>query len=139
MKVEKLLRYGIPHSVIESWRQSQGENLLPLQASAVTKHDLLNGASLIISAPTSSGKTFCGEMAAAASLFKRKKVVFLVPLKAIAEERYSDFCHKYSELGIKVVISTRDRQEDDRSIERGSFDLAIMIYEKFNQLLIKNM
>jgi helicase len=139
MKVEKLLRYGIPHTVIESWRKSQGENLLPLQAIAVTKHDLLNGASLIISAPTSSGKTFCGEMAAAASLFKRKKVVFLVPLKAIAEEKYSDFCHKYSELGIKVVISTRDRQEHDRSIERGNFDLAIMIYEKFNQLLIKNM
>jgi helicase len=78
-------------------------------------------------------------MAAVASLFKRKKVVFLVPLKAIAEEKYSDFCDKYSQLGIKVVISTRDRQDDDRSIEKGSFDLAIMIYEKFNQLLIKNM
>jgi len=139
MKLEKLLRYGIPHSVIERWKKSQGENLLPLQAGAVTKHGLLDGTSLIISAPTSSGKTFCGEMAAAASLFKRKKVIFLVPLKAIAEEKYSDFCGKYSELGIKVVISTRDRQEHDRSIEKGSFDLAIMIYEKFNQLLIKNM
>jgi helicase len=139
MKVEKLLRYGIPSSVIESWKKSQGEDLLPLQASAVTKHGLLDGTSLIISAPTSSGKTFCGEMAAAASLFKRKKVVFLVPLKAIAEEKYSDFRDKYSDLGIKVVISTRDRQEDDRAVERGSFDLAIMIYEKFNQLLIKNM
>jgi helicase len=139
MKVEKLLRYGIPPSVIESWKRGQGEHLLSLQANAATKHGLLDGTSLIISAPTSSGKTFCGEMAAAASLFKRKKVVFLVPLKAIAEEKYSDFCCKYSELGIKVVISTRDRQEDDRSIEKGSFDLAIMIYEKFNQLLIKNM
>ncbi|MCK4225181.1 MAG: DEAD/DEAH box helicase [candidate division Zixibacteria bacterium] len=139
MKVEKLLRYGIPESVIESWRKTQGEKLLPLQAQAVTKHDLLNGKSLIISAPTSSGKTFCGEMAAVANLFKRKKVVFLVPLKAIAEEKYSDFCQKYAQLGIKVVISTRDRQEDDREIEKGNFDLAIMIYEKFNQLLIKNL
>jgi len=139
MKIDKLLRYGIPQSVIESWRKIQGEELLPLQAVAVTKHDLLNGKSLIISAPTSSGKTFCGEMAAVASLFKRKKVVFLVPLKAIAEEKYADFCDKYGQLGIQVSISTKDRQEDDRDIEKGDFDLAIMIYEKFNQLLIKNL
>jgi len=139
MKVDKLLRYGIPESVIESWRKIQGEKLLPLQAVAVTRHNLLNGQSLIISAPTSSGKTFCGEMAAVANLFKRKKVVFLVPLKAIAEEKYSDFSEKYSGLGIGVAISTRDRQEDDREIEFGNFDLAIMIYEKFNQLLIKNL
>ncbi len=139
MKVDKLLRYGIPQSVIESWKAIQGDNLLPLQASAVTKHNLMTGESLIISAPTSSGKTFCGEMAAVASLFRRKKVVYLVPLKAVAEEKYSDFLEKYGGLGIKVAISTRDRQEDDRDLEKGNFDLAIMIYEKFNQLLIKNL
>lgn len=139
MRVEKLLRYGIPESVIKSWRKNLGEELLPLQALAVTKHGLLNGQSLIISAPTSSGKTFCGEMASVANLFKRKKVIYLVPLKAIAEEKFSDFQEKYSELGIGVVISTKDRHEHDRKIARGDFDLAIMIYEKFNQLLIKNM
>jgi helicase len=139
MRIDKLIRYGIPDSIIESWKKTQGKELLPLQAAAVVKHDLLNGKSLIISAPTSSGKTFCGEMAAAVNLFKRKKVVFLVPLKAVAEEKYADFCRKYSPLGIRVTVSTRDRLEDDRRIERGDFDLAIMIYENFNQLLIKNL
>ncbi|NIN00066.1 MAG: hypothetical protein GTO24_18935, partial [candidate division Zixibacteria bacterium] len=51
----------------------------------------------------------------------------------------SDFLEKYGGLGVKVAISTRDRQEDDRDIEKGNFDLSIMIYEKFNQLLIKNL
>jgi helicase len=139
MKVEKLLRYGIPEGVIESWRKNLAEELLPLQALAVAKYELLNGQSLIISAPTSSGKTFCGEMASVANLFKRKKVIYLVPLKAIAEEKFSDFVEKYSDLGIKVVISTKDRQEHDRKIEKSDFDLAIMIYEKFNQLLLRNM
>jgi helicase len=139
MKVEKLIRYGIPEGVIESWKKNLGEELLPLQSLAVTKYNLLSGQSLIISALTSSGKTFCGEMAAVANLFKRKKVIYLVPLKAIAEEKFSDFLEKYSELGIKVGISTKDRQEDDTRIAKGDFDLAIMIYEKFNQLLIKNM
>ena len=139
MKVEKLSRYGIPEGVIESWKKNLGEELLPLQALAVTKYDLLNGQSLIISAPTSSGKTFCAEMASVANLFKRKKVIYLVPLKAIAEEKFSDFVERYSDLGIAVVISTKDRQEHDRKIAKGDFDLAILIYEKFNQLLLKNM
>jgi helicase len=139
MKLDRLLRHGIPHSIVESWKRIQGEELLPLQSQAVTNHDLLKGKSLIICAPTSSGKTFCGEMAAVVNLFKGGKVVFLVPLKAIAEEKYDDFLQKYAELGIKVVISTRDRPENDRDIESGRFDLAIMIYEKFNQLLIKNL
>jgi helicase len=139
MKVEKLIKHGIPDSVIESWRKNLGEELLPLQSLSVTKYNLLNGQSLIISAPTSSGKTFCGEMAAVANLFKRKKVIYLVPLKAIAEEKFADFLDKYSGLGIEVVVSTKDRREHDRGIEKGDFDLAIMIYEKFNQLLIKNM
>jgi helicase len=139
MKLDRLLQHGIPQSIIQSWKQTQGEKLLPLQARAVADHGLLQGESLIISAPTSSGKTFCGEMAAVVNLFKRMKVVFLVPLKAIAEEKYSEFTEKYARLGIRVVISTRDRQEYDREVERGDFDLAIMIYEKFNQLLIRDL
>jgi helicase len=139
MEVKKLLKYGIPESIIKTWEESQGEKLLPLQSSAVTRFNLLNGESLIISAPTSSGKTFCGEMAAISSIFRRKKTVYLVPLKAIAEEKFSDFQTKYSSLGIKVVISTKDRREYDLDLEKGDFDLGIMIYEKFNQLLLKNL
>ncbi len=139
MKLDKLLRYGIPQSIVDSWKRTQGVELLPLQSEAVTKHNLLKGTSLIICAPTSSGKTFCGEMAAVANLYRRKKVVFLVPLKAIAEEKYADFVEKYADLGVKVAISTRDRQEHDREIEKGDFDLAVMIFEKFNQLLIRNL
>ena len=139
MEVKKLLKYGIPESIIKTWEESQGEKLLPLQSSAVTRFNLLNGESLIISAPTSSGKTFCGEMAAISSIFRRKKTVYLVPLKAIAEEKFSDFQTKYSNLGIKIVISTKDRRGYDLDLEKGDFDLGIMIYEKFNQLLLKNL
>jgi helicase len=139
MDVDKLIRYGIPESIIKSWKEKQGEKLLPLQVEALTKYKLLEGESLVISAPTSSGKTFCGEMAGVANIFHRKKAVFLVPLKAIAEEKYSDFFEKYGSLGIKVIVCTKDRKEFDSDLEKGHFDLAIVIYEKFNQVLIKNM
>jgi helicase len=139
MEVRKLLKYGIPEKIIQTWEENQGEKLLSLQSLAVTRFGLLDGESLIISAPTSSGKTFCGEMAAISSIFKQRKVIYLVPLKAIAEEKFADFQDKYSDLGIKIAISTRDRKEYDSDLEKGNFDLGILIYEKFNQLLLKNL
>jgi helicase len=139
MEIKKLLKYGISERIIQTWEENQGEKLLPLQSLAVTRFGLLDGESLIISAPTSSGKTFCGEMAAVSSIFKQRKVIYLVPLKAIAEEKFADFQEKYSSLGIKIAISTRDRREYDLDLEKGDFDLGILIYEKFNQLLLKNL
>jgi len=139
MEIKKLLKHGIPERIIQTWEENQGEKLLPLQSLAVTRFGLLEGESLIISAPTSSGKTFCGEMAAVSSIFKQRKVIYLVPLKAIAEEKFADFQEKYSSLGIKIAISTRDRREYDSDLEKGDFDLGILIYEKFNQLLLKNL
>ena len=139
MKVDKLSRFNLPASLLDSWKKNQGEELLPLQVQAVTRCGLLEGKSLLISSPTSSGKTFCGEMAAAAHLSVGRKVVYLVPLKAVAEEKYRDFLNKYARLGIKVLISTADHPESDYDLEKGKFDLALLVYEKFNQLLVKNL
>jgi len=139
MKIEKLYQYKIPQLILNSWKQNQGDALLPLQTQAVTKYGLLENQNLIISSPTSSGKTFCGEIAAVAKLSQRQKVIYLVPLKAMAEEKYLDFKNKYSGLGIKILISTQDHFENDLDLSTGNFDFAIVIYEKFNQLLIKNI
>jgi len=139
MRVSDLVKFGIPPIVVKSWVKNQGKLLLPLQVQALKKNKILEGRNLVICAPTSSGKTFCGELAAVVNLFQGKKVIYLVPLKSIAEEKFADFAKKYSELGIKVIISTRDRKEFDSDLEKGDFDLAIVIYEKFNQLLIRNL
>jgi len=125
--------------VVDSWREKLGEELLPVQKLAVVDFQVLSGKSLLITAPTSSGKTFCGELAAVAAVFKRKKALFVVPLKSIAEERHADFRARYSGLGIRVAISTADRKEYDADLERGRFDVGILVYEKFNQLLVKNI
>jgi replicative superfamily II helicase len=139
MQVSHLTSYGIPEIVVDCWRHKLGEELLPIQQRAVVDYRILAGANLLIAAPTSSGKTFCGELAAAAAVFKRKKALFVVPLKSIAEERYGEFVARYGVLGIRVVISSGDRKEFDHDLEQGNFDLGIVIYEKLNQLLIKNI
>ncbi|TFH65257.1 MAG: DEAD/DEAH box helicase [Candidatus Zixiibacteriota bacterium] len=139
MQVAHLTEYGVPGIVVDSWREKLGEELLPVQKRAVVDFQVLSGKSLLIAAPTSSGKTFCGELAAVAAVFKRKKALFIVPLKSIAEERHADFRARYSGLGIRVAISTADRKEYDADLEQGGVDIGILVYEKFNQLLVKNI
>ncbi|MCP4645649.1 MAG: DEAD/DEAH box helicase, partial [bacterium] len=68
---------------------------------------------------------------------RRKKVVYLVPLKALAEEKYEDFQQKYTPYGIKVIISTRDHREFDADFEDGNFAIAVVVYEKLAQLLVR--
>ncbi len=139
MHVSDLQRYGFPAILIDSWTSSTGNDLLPLQEQAIREYGLLEDTNLIISAPTSSGKTFCGEIAIAKALMAGKKAIYLVPLKALAEEKYREFQAKYAPLGLKTIISTGDHRDFDRDLDRGDFNLAIIIFEKLNQLLVRNL
>jgi len=139
MKTSELEIYGIPRLLVDCWRENIGEELLPLQENAIKECGLLENKNLIISAPTSSGKTFCGEIAMAQALIRGQKAIYLVPLKALAEERFRDFQRKYEPLGLKTIISSGDRREFDHALEQGDFNLAVIIIEKFNQILIRNL
>ena len=102
----------------------------------------LHGASnnnLLVLAPTSSGKTFIGEIAAITQAIYKKKAIYLVPLRSLAEEKYRHFKKLYSgaDCNIDILISSRDRREDDRKIVKGEYQIAVMIYEKFNYFLLK--
>ena len=137
MKMTQLIRYDVPPEVVALWQRSEGETLLPLQERVVRRHGLFDGGNLLVQAPTSSGKTFIGEMAAIQTALRRKRVVYLVPLKALAEEKYRDFQAKYADYGLKVVVSTRDHREFDGDLERGDFAIAVVVYEKLAQMLVR--
>lgn len=144
VKTEVLERYGIPGEVIKRWQHDGIRQLLPVQIQSVTRYGLLDGDSLVISGPGTSGKTFCGEMAALKSASARGKSVFLVPLKAIALEKYKTFKSRYSPLGLDIKMISRDHTDHEKEITKGKYDILISIYEKFNSLtssdisLIKN-
>ncbi|HKA54131.1 MAG TPA: DEAD/DEAH box helicase [Candidatus Binatia bacterium] len=137
-RIRDLRKYGLPDTLLDIWAQRQGEFLLPVQEVAVQRYDLFEGRSLVISSPTSSGKTFVGEMAAMRATFAGKRVLYLTPLRALAEEKYHTFRARYEAYGVKVVVATRDRREFDRDIEQGDFHLAVLVYEKLSQLLVRH-
>ena len=147
MKVGDLEKYGIPSRVIERWRIRQGEQLLSVQQTAVHKRLLGQPGvwqtgkehNMIISAPTSSGKSFCAEMSAIQSLALRRKVVMLFPLKSLIEEKYRLFQETYASLGIKSIILTGDHPENDHLFHSGDYHIALCVYEKFDSFLTASL
>lgn len=136
MRIGTLEAFGIDDRIIELWKNAGHEELLPIQQIAVRKGKILVGESAVIFSPTSSGKTFVGEMAAVQTARQNQRAIYLVPQKALAEEKYQEFTRKYGSFGIRVVISTRDRPEFDRDIYRGKFHIAVVVFEKMQALMV---
>lgn len=138
MRTFELGRYNIPEKIIEAWINEIGEELLPVQERAINRYHVLNGANLLISSPDTLGRTFIGEITAVKGAVEKKKVVYLVPSKPIATEKYLDFRKKYEPFGIGMVVSSREYGECDLRIRAGEFEIAVIVYEKMSQLMLEN-
>ena len=110
------------------------KELNPVQISAV-KAGLLNlKDSFVVAAPTASGKTLLAELISVkAILEKHCKVIYVVPLRALASEKYERFKACYEKLGIKVAISSGDFDSTDNWLE--NYDLIVLTSEKADSLL----
>lgn len=136
MRVETLEAYNVASDVLAIWRESVGAELLPVQERAVKEFGLFGEGNLIVFSPTSSGKTFIGEMAAVKAARENMKVLYLVPQKALAEEKFEEFRRRYGGAGITVVVSSRDHREFDAEIERREFQIAVVVFEKAQAMLV---
>ena len=88
MKIDTL---ALPDSAINFLKSQGYEKLYPPQADSV-KFGLLDGKSILVSAPTASGKTLIAMLAMLSYLSKNNgKVVYLSPLRALAAEKFTEF------------------------------------------------
>jgi ATP-dependent DNA helicase len=139
MKISSLEALNVDRELLEIWQRTVGERLLPVQERAVRELGLLGPNStrnLIVFSPTSSGKTFVGEMAMVQAARQNRKVFYLVPLKALAEEKYEELRDRYDDAGIRVIVSSRDHSEFDTDILGLNFGIAVVVYEKLQSLLV---
>lgn len=118
--------------IIEKLRNIKIEKLTPPQEDAI-KVGLLNFRNVLVSSPTASGKTLIGLLAILNVITKKhKKGIFVVPLKALANEKYEDFISLFSDMA-KIGISTGDF--DRKANDLIKYDIIIMTYEKLDSLL----
>jgi helicase len=94
-----------------------------------------SGRSLIVSAPTSSGKTLVGEIAVLSALQVGTRAIYLVSHKALADQKYTDFVSRFGEAAVQPIASvglnTGDRAEGDINAR-----LMVATYEKALGLIL---
>ncbi len=132
MKVDQL---EFPPSAIKFLHDNGFISLYPPQEKAV-KAGLLDKKSVLISAPTASGKTLIAILAIIKHLYEGGKIVYLSPLKALASEKFSEFKKLEStefQKKPKMQISTGDFDQYDKTL--GQNDVLVLTNEKMDSVI----
>jgi helicase len=115
--------------------------LLPIQAMSIKEGLLSEYSNQLIMAPTSGGKTLVGELAGISKVLKNSnsKMLYLVPIVALANLRTDEFKEKYNPLKLKIIkrigeslFETRETTEQERLFNA---DIIIATYEAIDHIL----
>ena len=133
MNIDKL---KLSESAIEFLKSQGFTKLYPPQADSV-KSGLLDGKSILVSAPTASGKTLIAMLAILNFLSNNKgKAIYLSPLRALAAEKFTEF-KKLEKVAlankVKVAISTGDFENIEKNLEKSN--VLILTNEKMDSLI----
>lgn len=136
-EISDLSGFSLPEEILAEWRGRYPTGLNALQLKAVNDYKILAGDSLLVVAPTSSGKTFVGEMASVKAISSGKKAVFLLPYRALVNEKFDQFKKSYSDtLGYRVLRCSGDFSDQVSDFVKGKYDLAILTFEMFLNLVV---
>lgn len=132
--VGSLAAFGFPAALITAWAEAIPA-LNQLQLDAINDYGVLSGEHLVAVAPTSSGKTMIGELAALNAITKRQRALFLLPLKALVADKRRHFDAVYGAYGLRTIEATGET-DDISPLLRGQYDVALLTYEKFASIAL---
>jgi helicase len=134
----KITELPVPEPVKEVTLRSGIAELYPPQEEAV-QAGVLEGKNLVLASPTASGKTLIAELCSLKHVLEKSgKVVYLSPLRALANEKYDEFkkytsIRKPNDRRVSVGISTGDFDSGDSWL--GRYDIIVTTNEKADSLL----
>lgn len=122
----------IPSNLIDILKEQGVNELRPSQSKAIKQGLFKNRKNQLVCSPTGSGKTLVAELGMLYEILNRgKKVIYIVPLKALAAEKFKEFREMYSSK-FKVRISIGELQDGSKVSD---FDLLLVTAEKLDSLL----
>lgn len=130
--LRKILAPYLPEFFLKQLEEEGIKSLYPAQKEAIAK-GVLCGESMVLATPTASGKTLVATLAIMRKLNeKRAKALYIVPLVALASEKY----HYYRDFfkgHLKVAVSVGDLDSTDPWLKE--YQLIIVTSEKLDSLL----
>jgi helicase len=117
------------HPGIQQHLESRFDTLLPVQSLAV-EHGATDGEDQLIVSATATGKTLVGEMAGLDRVLNNKgKMLFLVPLVALANQKYESFNERYGDMvdvslrvGASRIADEGGRFDPDADVIVGTYE-----------------
>lgn len=116
------------HDIIPRFKERYPFELDSFQIEAA--ESLLDGRSVLVTAPTGSGKTIVAEFAIFDALDRHLQVIYTTPLKALSNQKYRDLLEHYPEERVGLVTG-------DLSINP-SADVVVMTTEILRNILYQN-
>ncbi|MCM8798674.1 MAG: DEAD/DEAH box helicase, partial [Candidatus Omnitrophica bacterium] len=132
MQIDSLKKFFIPGIFIEKLREENIFHLYPPQEEAIREGLLDKEKNFLLTFPTASGKTLNATLLAIKTLIeKRGKVIYIVPLVALANEKYLYYKNFFS--NFKVALSVGDMDSPEPWL--ANYDFIVVTTEKLDSLL----
>ncbi len=123
------------HDEFQGLISDRFETLLPVQSLAV-QNGLLDGTDQLVVSATATGKTLVGEFAGIDRVLKGKgKMLFLVPLVALANQKFRDFSRDYGDIVDVTLRVGASRIHDDAASFDPEADVIVGTYEGIDHAL----
>jgi helicase len=123
------------HPGIQSKLEGRFDDLLPVQSLAV-ENDVLNGRDQLVVSATATGKTLIGEMAGLDRVLNGEgKMLFLVPLVALANQKHESFEERYGDIADVTIRVGASRINDDGNRFSPEADIIVGTYEGIDHAL----
>ncbi|ELZ87402.1 helicase [Haloferax elongans ATCC BAA-1513] len=123
------------HPNLKSMLTDRFETLLPVQSLSVS-NGVLDGDDQLVVSATATGKTLIGELAGIDRMLKGSgKMLFLVPLVALANQKHEDFKERYGHLGKVTIRVGASRINDDGNRFDPNADVIVGTYEGIDHAL----
>jgi helicase len=123
------------HPELQRLTEDRFDTLLPVQSLAVD-NDLFEGQDQLVVSATATGKTLVGELAGLNRALKGEgKMLFLVPLVALANQKHEDFEARYGDLVDVTIRVGASRINDDGNRFDPNADVIVGTYEGIDHAL----
>jgi helicase len=117
------------HPALREITEARFDSLLPVQSLSV-RNGLLDGRDQLVVSATATGKTLVGELAGVDRALRGEgKLLFLVPLVALANQKHGDFVDRYGDLldvtirvGGSRIGGSGDQFDPDADVIVGTYE-----------------
>jgi helicase len=123
------------HPGIQSKLEARFDTLLPVQSLAV-ENGAVDGRDQLVVSATATGKTLIGELAGLDRVLNGKgKMLFLVPLVALANQKHEQFQERYGDVANVTIRVGASRINDDGNRFDPNADIVVGTYEGIDHAL----